>query len=578
MNSFLKNRFKSITAGMLTTALVVSCGKNDDEPPVLPDENIAETIFQILDKSDSLTVLSALIKETDRKTGGALEASLKTDGSFTLFAPINDSDSPLLINLDSEGNLVIPDEDAELWDNILKYHIVSTKAIKASDLNDGEEFTTVLGETLSVNRSGGTFLEDATQTKSKIVKTDIVAKNGIIHYIDKVLTPQIVLDAIDSKQSNGVEEILAADPELSSFLAAIKAAGLEDVYFKNPGVISKGSDRTAKFDLATIFAPNNTAFQSLFDELGDDYNGLDDFDTDEEKTLLRDALRFHTAPDSRRMRVSFTQAEEQLNTLLGEQLGDLDEDITVAVQGADIQIRDSKSAGFIVNGDKEAGNNIIHTINIVLRHKAFYDGFEADARAGDTRNMPTVFKTYPSLSILLEAIEKTALSFEYPRNNFTEPPLNISTYFAPNNDAFEELFNYLGDTYSSLDDFDTPEKLEVLKDILLHQHSSSYLCKERLEEEGRSANVFTRLINPQVPKFPDNERFQVKTTGDAANPVIKLEDYLGREANFNQFNIKVAPTLPACAEGQTGLSGATSLIHIIDKVMMKSEFRTRLNP
>ena len=43
----------------------------------------------------------------------------------------------------------------------------------------------------------------------------------------------------------------------------------------------------------TVFAPTNTAFANLLDALGDDYNSLADFDTQEEIDLLVDILTYH---------------------------------------------------------------------------------------------------------------------------------------------------------------------------------------------------------------------------------------------------------------------------------------------
>ncbi len=568
MNAQVKNRLKKWGLSTILLCVLMACNKNDDETPPPPEPEVTKTISDLLEESSSLTVINAIIKAVDEKNGGSLGTTLNSDGAFTLFAPINDSDTPLLIQIDEQGNLIISDEDAPLWDQIIRYHLVADAALEEADLSNGRELTTVLSEKLRVSTEGGLFLADATENNTKIVQTDIVAKNGIVHYVDRVLVPQTVLAAIAQPDvSNGIEEALEADPDLKSFLEAIRFLDLEEEFFTLDNGTGKGIG-SKKTENATIFAPNNDAFESLFAELGDAYNSLEDFDTETEKDLLRNAMRYHTVPGGKRLANSF-QDGETLNT-------EINEDITIGTQTSDVQVRDRKSAGFILNPDQEVGTNVIHTINIVLRPIAFYDGFEADPTSGDTRNMIAVFNTYPSLSILVAAIEKTNLSFVYPRNNFTEPPVNISTYFAPDNEAFEALFETLGENYNSLDDFDTAEKLEILADILLHQHSSSYLCSETLIASGRSQVYLSRLINPQVPKFPDY-RNEVVTIGDATEPVITIRDDIGREARIKQADITVGKNIPACAEGVTDLGGNTSLVHITNLVLLKRDFSVLLN-
>lgn len=51
-----------------------------------------------------------------------------------------------------------------------------------------------------------------------VSRTDIVAKNGVIHVVDNVIMAP----------AGNIVEVLAADPRFSTLVAAVKAAGLVD--------------------------------------------------------------------------------------------------------------------------------------------------------------------------------------------------------------------------------------------------------------------------------------------------------------------------------------------------------------
>jgi transforming growth factor-beta-induced protein len=82
------------------------------------------------------------------------------------------------------------------------------------------------------------------------VATDVVATNGIIHAIDKVILPPTVVD------------IALANSNFTHLVQAVVRAGLVDA-LKAEGPF-------------TVFAPTNDAFEALFTALGvDDVNGID---------------------------------------------------------------------------------------------------------------------------------------------------------------------------------------------------------------------------------------------------------------------------------------------------------------
>jgi uncharacterized surface protein with fasciclin (FAS1) repeats len=104
--------------------------------------------------------------------------TLKGPGPFTVFAPTD------------EAFAKVPkaDLDALLADKakltaVLTYHVVPGK-VMAADVKAGK-VKTVQGSELTVSTTGGVKVDSA-----NVIKTDIVAENGVIHVIDSVVMPK----------------------------------------------------------------------------------------------------------------------------------------------------------------------------------------------------------------------------------------------------------------------------------------------------------------------------------------------------------------------------------------------------
>ena len=108
-----------------------------------------------------------------------LEATLRSDGPFTIFAPTDAAFSALPAGT-VEGLLADPDALTE----ILLYHVVEGRVF-ASDLQDGTEVATVEGRAVAVSLNGGAQVNGA-----NITGTDVLTSNGVIHVIDGVLIPE----------------------------------------------------------------------------------------------------------------------------------------------------------------------------------------------------------------------------------------------------------------------------------------------------------------------------------------------------------------------------------------------------
>jgi uncharacterized surface protein with fasciclin (FAS1) repeats len=113
-----------------------------------------------------------------------LVGTLKGDGPFTVFAPTDDAFAKLPAGTVEE--LLKPENKDKLRD-ILLLHVVPGK-VAAADVVKLKEATTAGGGKVSISATDGVKVGTASGSAT-VVKTDIPAKNGLIHVIDSVLLP-----------------------------------------------------------------------------------------------------------------------------------------------------------------------------------------------------------------------------------------------------------------------------------------------------------------------------------------------------------------------------------------------------
>ena len=161
--------------GLAALATVAFAGSYAKNPTVggkemLPTKDIIDNAVNSADH----TTLVAAVKAAD------LVTTLKGAGPFTLFAPTNAAFAKLPAGT-VEG-LLKPESKATLT-KILTYHVVAGK-VMAADVKAGK-VKTVQGGELEIATKDGVTVNGA-----KVIKTDIVGKNGVIHVIDTVVLPK----------------------------------------------------------------------------------------------------------------------------------------------------------------------------------------------------------------------------------------------------------------------------------------------------------------------------------------------------------------------------------------------------
>ncbi len=142
----------------------------------------AANIVEIAASDERFTTLVAAVTEA------GLAETLAGPGPFTVFAPTNDAFAAL-----PEGTvatLLKPENRQQLTD-ILLYHVDDRKLTAAGIPVGSTTFKPVLTSQRTCVTNSGTAvtIADGTGEVATVIVADIMADNGVIHVIDKVLLP-----------------------------------------------------------------------------------------------------------------------------------------------------------------------------------------------------------------------------------------------------------------------------------------------------------------------------------------------------------------------------------------------------
>lgn len=145
-------------------------------------------IFAVPTRAQEKDIVDTAVAAGSFKTlAAALQAAglvdtLKGNGPFTVFAPTDEAFAKLPAG--TVENLLKP-ENKEKLKAVLTYHVVPGK-VTAAQVTNLKSAKTVQGSEARVSVSGGKVKID----NANVVKTDVMAKNGVIHVIDTVIMPR----------------------------------------------------------------------------------------------------------------------------------------------------------------------------------------------------------------------------------------------------------------------------------------------------------------------------------------------------------------------------------------------------
>jgi uncharacterized surface protein with fasciclin (FAS1) repeats len=147
-------------------------------PPVgnLVQAALSDTTFSFL--------AAAVVRASEGETN--IAAVLSNGGIYTVFAPTNQAFRDAGFNTIDDINAADPSALA----TILTYHVLSGR-IFSSDLVEGAQPTTLEGGTITISLANGATVKGTGNTSpSKIIGTNIMGSNGVLHAIDKILFKQ----------------------------------------------------------------------------------------------------------------------------------------------------------------------------------------------------------------------------------------------------------------------------------------------------------------------------------------------------------------------------------------------------
>ena len=290
------------------------------------------TVVELIDSQSNLSIFNDAIKITNLN-------SFLSVGDRTFFIPTNAAFTTFLL---ANNYATINDVPVPILKEILMNHFMNGLQLSSS-LYTGY-FSTLAKGTASattnlsiyVSAAPGAFLLNG---NSKIITSDIIASDGIIHIVDTVL----ILPSILSQ--------LTANPSFTDLLAALttqnQASPLN--YFKNTL-----SDATTK----TFFAPTNTAFTAFNTEFG--FTTLIPIGS----SLQNQILRYHIATGTNYLLNSFTNNQ----IIATNQFVNLTVNLSNTSIENYVKLKDNNNRfATITYKNIQCTNGVIHIIDKVLK-------------------------------------------------------------------------------------------------------------------------------------------------------------------------------------------------------------------
>ncbi|MEL6236124.1 MAG: fasciclin domain-containing protein [Pseudomonadota bacterium] len=325
------------------------------------------TIAEIATGSDSFNILVNALTFIDTELPGTNLIPTLSDATqdLTVFAPNDAAFGQVAVDLGFAGDTA--DENAVTTFLATTLGAETLRDIVLYHVSAGGKTLAQVGALATVETlNGATITPDAPTLVDQepdlidpsLVNTDILADNGVVHEIDRVLLP-LDLPGNDASTIAGIVAASGGTPDADNtdfdiLLTAVTAAGL----------VGALDDATA--DL-TVFAPTDAAFIATAQALGfagTDEAGALDFLLDAFELLgagdtiglLTTVLTYHVVPES--LQASQVLSATTIPTLQGGELtvngtslGDLDPDLP-----------DPN----IIATDIQAANGVVHAIDGVL--------------------------------------------------------------------------------------------------------------------------------------------------------------------------------------------------------------------
>jgi uncharacterized surface protein with fasciclin (FAS1) repeats len=337
----------------------------------------AQNVFDnIIAPSPNHTYLeAALIQE-------GLDVALQNpSATLTVFAPDDQAflDLATALNTDINGLLALPN-----LSDILLYHVLGVTVPSSAATNGLIVQPLSASNTLKITL---TSLGEVYVNQAQVTTADLVAANGVVHVLNKVLLP-----------STTVADVAINSPAHSTLVAAVIEARL----------LPALTDPLASL---TLFAPTNTAIDSALSSLGISATDL------LSSPALSDILLYHVLG-------SEVLSTSLSNGMLANTLNPANT-LKVTIDGSNVFVNQAQ----VVGADLPADNGVVHVLDAVVLPNITV----ADIALGS-----------PIHTTLVSAVVEARLL------PLLTDPFSEFTVFAPTNTAFDNLASALGVTLTDI--------------------------------------------------------------------------------------------------------------------------------
>ena len=149
---------------------------------IIPPTN---SLVQIAATTEDFSELTSLVLAADPAVAAALTAASTT--GLTVFAPTNAAFTELYKTI-PKATLLDP-ANKKLLTDVLLYHVVSGRVFSTDLPNVTGQVATVNTENISFDLTNGAKVVGKSSGNANITAANVLATNGVIHVIDKVLLP-----------------------------------------------------------------------------------------------------------------------------------------------------------------------------------------------------------------------------------------------------------------------------------------------------------------------------------------------------------------------------------------------------
>jgi uncharacterized surface protein with fasciclin (FAS1) repeats len=323
---------KSFSVIVFAVLIAFLSGCSEDPNPVASAsqpvlETVAGQTEDIVDTAINAGIFNTLVAAVQ---AADLEATLRGDGPFTVFAPTDEAFEKLPEGL--VDKLLLPQNKEKLAE-LLLYHVVAGQVL-AGDLRWSQLVPTVQGDRLWIRKLWwGTIKVN----NARVISKDVLASNGVIHVIDEVLIPKgFQLDP--EEPTNDIVDTAIGAGVFNTLVTAVQAAELVDA-LRGEGPL-------------TVFAPTDEAFDRLPSEL------ISALLLPENKSKLQELLLYHVV-DAKVLSKDL-QFYQRVETLLGDR-------VSIVKWFGNVWVNFSR----VTTPDVLATNGVIHIINRVLIPQGF---------------------------------------------------------------------------------------------------------------------------------------------------------------------------------------------------------------